>query len=119
VDYLKKNFLFWPVVWVYMAVGALALLQLSVDAPITLRIARLLFISGLLFAGAYLIVSVATEIRYYYWTVMATLLGAILASREIATVIRMHQRAAKLAFAGLLLIIVVGLVARVADVRFV
>jgi hypothetical protein len=119
LDYLKGNFLCWPVVWLWIGVGALALLRLSVDAPATVLTARLLIISGLLFAGAYLLIGVATDLRYYYWSIMAILLGAIIASREIATVIRARQWSATVAFGGLLLVILVGLVARVADVRFV
>jgi len=118
-DYFKKNFFFWPIVWVFMGFSVLVLLQLSVGAPITLRIARLLILSALLYAGAYLVVGVGTAYRYYYWTIMATLLGAILASREIGAVIRLRRRPAILAFGGLLLIIMVGLAARIADVRFV
>ncbi len=118
-DFLKNNFLCWPVVWLYVGVGALTLLGRSAGAPVTVLIARLLIISGLLFAGAYLLVGVATDLRYYYWSTMGTLLGIILASREIVTAIRARQWSAKLVFGGLLLIILVGLVARIADVRFV
>jgi hypothetical protein len=119
LDYLKSNFLCWPVVWIYMGVAALALLGLSAGAPVTLCIARLLIISGLLFSGAYLLVGVATDLRYYYWSIMATLLGVILGSREIVIVIRARSWLANVASAGLLLIIVAGLAARIADVQFV
>jgi len=64
----------------------------------------------------------ATSIRLDSGTAtiaVSTLLGTVLASREIGTVMRLHKRATRVAFGGLLLIIMVGLVARVADVRFV
>jgi hypothetical protein len=119
LDYLKSNFLCWPVVWLWIGVGALALLRLSADAPATVLTARLLITSGLLFAGAYLLIGVATDLRYYYWSIMAILLGAIGASREIGTAICARQWLATVAVGGLLLIIVTGLIARIADVRFV
>jgi hypothetical protein len=119
VDYLKNNFLCWPVVWLYMGVCALALVGLAEDTPVTVLVARLLIMSGLLFSGGYLLVGVATEFRYYYWSILSVLLGIILASREIGTVVRARQWPAKLAFGGLFLVIVVGLAARIADVHFV
>jgi predicted tellurium resistance membrane protein TerC len=77
---------------------------------------RLLITSGLLFAGAYLIVGVATESRYYYWSVMAILLGIILALGNLAAVMRTHPRLSRYMAAGLLLVIALGLTARIADV---
>jgi hypothetical protein len=119
LDYLKSNFLCWPVVWLYVGLCALALLAMSVGAPAPVSIARLLIISGVLFSGAYVLVGVATDFRYYYWSIMAILIGVILASREIGSVIRDRQRFGKLAFGCLLLIILLGYLARIADVRFV
>ena len=119
LDYLKCNFLCWPAVWLWIGVGALALLRLAADAPATVLTARLLIISGLLFAGAYLLIGVATDLRYYYWSFMAILIGAIAASREIASVIRARRWSAAVVFGGLSLIVLLGLIARIADVRFV
>jgi hypothetical protein len=116
LDYLKNNFLWWPVVWVYLGLCALALLEIARDASVTARIGRLLMISGLLFASAYVIVGVATESRYYYWSVMAILLGIILALRNLAEVMRTHRRLGRIMAAGLLLVVALGLTARIADV---
>lgn len=121
LDYFKNNFLFWPVVWLYVGLGALLLLAMALPAasPAPMLVGRLLISSGLLFAGAYLLIGVASEFRYYYWTIMAVLLGSLVASRELISVVRARKRAASLVFAGLLLIITVGLMARIVDVRFV
>jgi hypothetical protein len=116
LDYLKNNFLWWPVVWVCLGLCALASLEIVQDASAAARTGRLLIISGLLFAGAYLIVGVATESRYYYWSVMAILVGIILALRNLAAVMRTHRRLRRFMTAGLLLVVVLGLTARIADV---
>jgi hypothetical protein len=118
LDYLKSNFLCWPVVWLYLGGCTLALLALCAIAPLAVSIARLLVISGLLFSGAYFLVGVATDFRYYYWSIMAILIGIILGSREIGIGLR-SRWAARLVLGCLLLIILVGYVARIADVRFV
>jgi hypothetical protein len=116
LDYLKNNFLWWPVVWLYLGGCALACLEMVRGASVTAYMGRLLITSGLLFAGAYLIVGVATESRYYYWSVMAILLGIILALGNLAAVMRTHRRLGGFMAAGLLLIVAVGLTARIADV---
>jgi 4-amino-4-deoxy-L-arabinose transferase-like glycosyltransferase len=116
LDYLKNNFLWWPVVWLYLGLCALACLEMVRDASVTAYMGRLLITSGLLFAGAYLIVGVATESRYYYWSVMAILLGIILALGNLAAVMRTHRRLSRYMAAGLLLVIALGLTARIADV---
>jgi 4-amino-4-deoxy-L-arabinose transferase-like glycosyltransferase len=116
LDYLKNNFLWWPVVWVYLGLCALVSIEMLRDASVTTRVGRLLIISGLLFAGAYLIVGVATESRYYYWSVMAILLGIILTSRNLAAFLRAHRRLSRVMAAGLLLVVALGLTARIVDV---
>jgi hypothetical protein len=118
LDYLKSNFLCWPVMWLYLGGCALALLAACTTASSALSIARLLLISGWLFAAAYFLVGVATDFRYYYWSIMATQIGIILASREIGAGLR-SRWAGRLVLAGLALIVLAGYVARIADVRFV
>jgi hypothetical protein len=118
LDYLKSNFLCWPIVWLYLGACALGLLARCANGSSAASIGRLLVISGLLFSGAYSLVGVATDFRYYYWSIMAILVGIILGWREIAAELR-SQWAGRLVLGGLALIVLVGYVARIADVRFI
>jgi hypothetical protein len=118
LDYLKNSFLCWPVSWLCLGVCVLALLGVSATVPVEVAIARLLIMSALLFSGAYLIVGVATDVRYHYWSTMAILLGVVLASRELGVVIRGRQMPVRLAGYSLLLVVLLGYTARIADVRF-
>ncbi len=118
IDYLKNNPFFWPVVWLYLGLCALALLRSLRSSLATVQVATLLSLSGVLFGGAYFLIGVATEYRYYYWSTMAILLALILAARELYGQLRARPRIAACMGAGLLLIEGVGLAARLADVPF-
>jgi hypothetical protein len=118
LDYLKKNLLFWPVTWLALGVCALSLLRQPVaPSPPMFACARALICSGLLYSAAYLFIGVATETRYYYWSIMAIMLGIILASSEIAQQMREHPSRSRLALAFVLAVLLTGFVARIADVR--
>jgi hypothetical protein len=116
-DYLKKNFLFWPVFWLALGVCALPFLKPSATAPPVIACARALITSGLLYSAAYLFIGVATETRYYYWSIMAIMLGIILASSEIRQQMRAHPSRSRLAVAFVLAVLSIGFAARIADVR--
>jgi hypothetical protein len=117
LDYLKKNFLFWPVFWLALGVGALPFLKQSVATSPVISCARALITSGLLYSAAYLFIGVATETRYYYWSIMAIMLGIILASPDITQQMREHPWRTRLALAFVLAVLLTGFVARIADVR--
>ncbi len=59
-DTIAKNGLLWPVAWLTLGT-AMLLLGLG-------DIARCLCLSGLLYGFAYIVVGVATDFRYFYWT---------------------------------------------------
>jgi hypothetical protein len=117
LDYLKKNFLFWPVLWLSLGVCALLLLPRPEATRPLIACAQALIISGLLYGGGYLFVGVATDTRYYYWSIMAIMLGIILASAEIIE--RLRDRPWRRRFAVTLVVatLLIGYVARIADVR--
>jgi hypothetical protein len=116
LDYFKKNFLFWPVFWLALGAGALALLAKARESAVTSDCARALITSGLLYAGAYFFVSVATETRYYYWSIMAIMLGIIVGYTEIASQARAHPSLRRMAVALIAVVLIAGLVARIADI---
>ena len=117
LDYLKKNLLFWPVTWLALGVCALSLLRQPVAPPPMFACARALICSGLLYSAAYLFIGVATETRYYYWSIMAIMLGIILASPDISQQMREHPSRRRFSVAFVVAVLLIGFVARIADVR--
>jgi hypothetical protein len=115
-DYLRKNLLFWPVFWLALGVCALALLKHPAPPPPTFTCARALLCSGLFYSAAYLVVGVATETRYHYWSIMAIMLGIILGGSDIAHQMRTHPTRSRLAVALVLAVVCIGFAARIADV---
>ena len=63
-DFIRKNFLYWPCVW--LAAGIWLLFQRSAGAP-----AKALAWSGLLYGTSFLLVGVATDYQYHLWTVLS------------------------------------------------
>ena len=116
-DYLRKNLLFWPVFWLALGVCALAFLKQPEAPSPTFSCARALLCSGLLYSAAYLVVGVATETRYHYWSIMAIMLGIILGWSDISHQMRAHPARSRLAVAFVLAVVCIGFAARIADVR--
>jgi hypothetical protein len=82
-DLVRKNPTVWPITWVAWAAVLLVFLARRGDsAPVLL--ARVLAVSALGYAGAYLVIGVATDVRYHYWTVAAALAATLLALPELA-----------------------------------
>jgi hypothetical protein len=115
-DYLKNNVFCWPVVWLTVGASALLMFGFVTEVPARLAIARLLIISALFYSCGYLLVGVATEERYHYWSVMAILLGLILASDELAQSANEHRWRLRAASFCVLLVVLIGYAARIADV---
>jgi len=115
-DYLRKNLLFWPVFWLALGVCALAFLKQPEAPSPTFSCARALLCSGLLYSAAYLVVGVATETRYHYWSIMAIMLGIILGWSDISHQMRAHPARSRLAVAFVLAVVCIGFAARIADV---
>ncbi len=99
-DMVEKNALMWPVTW--LVVGSMLL-----AAPLH-RIARALVLSGLLYGFAYLIVGVAADFRYFYWTELAVQLAIVF---QLAT--RQRVANARSVVAATLLVWAIGYGARI------
>ena len=74
-DFISKNGLLWPVTW--LVLGIVMLLSGLSEVP------RALVLSGLLYGLAYILVGVASNFRYFYWTELSIQTALIL---QIATV---------------------------------
>ena len=82
IDYLKKNFLVWPATWVGFGLTLFFLIVRESAGPEVVA-ARYLLASGLIYGSAYLLVGIAADIRYYYWTMVAVQVAAVLSFRSL------------------------------------
>jgi len=112
LDYVRKNPFFWPVSWLTIGLCALPFLRASSAMPATVSFARLALISGLLYSASYLLFGVATDVRYYYWPIMAILVAVILAFPELRLRFRERPLLATAAVALLIAVLASGYAAR-------
>lgn len=113
-DLVRKNPSIWPITWVVWAVVLLAFLARR-DASAPVLLARVLAVSALGYACAYLVIGVATDIRYHYWAVLATLAGTLLALPELADGYRRRSRGLLAGTAALGVLLALTLAARLLD----
>lgn len=118
VDYIKKNLFFWPVFWLTVGCCALALLEPPAVLAPAASLARSLLVSGLLYSAAYVVIGVATDVRYYYWPILCILIAVILMAPSIR--LQWDTRRARVATAltVLLVVVVAGYAARLGGIPF-
>jgi hypothetical protein len=119
LDYLKRNFLFWPVFWIAVGLGGAAFVKVRTQSPTTTGAAKLLMISGLFYSAAYLPIGVATDYRYHYWSIVAILLGVILAADEFPKRFADSPWRGRLAVALVAAVVLAGYYARITNMRLV
>lgn len=76
-DYFLANILVWPITW-FAAGGVFLFLTRGALHDETMMAARSLAFSGTLYLGFMLVVGVATDIRYAYWSTLAVIVAIIL-----------------------------------------
>lgn len=115
-DYIKKNPLVWPVTWLVFAVSLIAMTWSSLETPGG-RAARALVCSAVIYSLGYAIVGVASDIRYYYWPIMAIQTAIIVMALPLRRAVK--ERRQVTAICSLLLLFVIGAAyfARVTDNR--
>jgi hypothetical protein len=113
-DYVRKNVLVWPVVWITLGVCIAVLLRLS-SASEELSASRVLILSALGFSLSYAIVGISTELRYYYWPMMAIQTSLIVAFPSLAARVRTMDRAVIACILALILTVAAGFFARLTD----
>lgn len=114
MDLVRKNPATWPVTW--LAWGAALLLFLATAAPSPgVLVARPLLVSALAYSGAYLLVGVATDFRYHYWSMLAAVLATLVTLPELVAGWRLRspRLVGGLALVGV--VVALGLLARLAD----
>ncbi|CAN5170426.1 hypothetical protein BH10PSE16_BH10PSE16_06830 [soil metagenome] len=115
-DLLRKNPFVWPVTWLVW--GAFVLVFIRRENPSSMvQLARVLIVSALGYSCAYLVIGVATDMRYHYWSMIAILVASLLVLPLLAQ--GWHRRSALLlgGIGGTALVIGIGLAARLLDFR--
>jgi hypothetical protein len=69
----------WPIVWIAVALGVLILAPGRASQRITVPLA----VSSLFYGSGYLVVSVASEIRYHLWTIIAAFIAAVFLASDL------------------------------------
>ena len=111
-DYLLKNFVAWPATWLAFGLALLLAAWRRTDAQ-SIAI-RALLLSALAYGLSYILVGLATNVRYFHWTIVAVLLAALIdiGQNEIT------RRVWRLILIPTVAVIVLGYVFRLADLSF-
>jgi hypothetical protein len=116
LDWLRKNPAVWPAAWLAWAACLLVLLRRETPNPHVL-LSRALAVSALGYSGAYLLIGVATDMRYHYWSLLAVMLATLVV---VPTLLRGWRRSPRPLLAGAAVVaavVMVGMAARAADFR--
>ena len=97
----------WPAWWLALAAGVL------IVSPVlpSRTVAAPLACSALLYGGGYLVLSVASDVRYHLWTMIAALAAVVIAASDGRRV-RVSRRRLLLATAPVVVVTLIGSLAR-------
>ena len=98
----------WPVAWLVVAVAMLLVALRRPPAP-RRELALALLVSGLSLEASFAVISIASDLRYHLWPMMATALATVLLLADG----RPSARAARIAGAAFALVVVSGIASRV------
>lgn len=99
----------WPIVFIGLAIGALAVAPSLPSARLIAPLAASSAIYGL----GYLLVSVASEIRYHFWTMLGAAFATAFVIADVAGGARVSRRHAVLAYAPFAIITVLAILWRI------
>ncbi|NVM78705.1 hypothetical protein FHW83_004535 [Duganella sp. SG902] len=115
-DYIKKNFLGWPIVWVAAGI-AFWLMARDGRSSVAGRAGLALLVSGELYLLAYVVVGVASDVRYAYWSILAILLSGLLLAPQMHSTLRQRHPVVLVSAVLLGLVLLGGFAARLTDFR--
>ena len=114
LDLLRKNPIVWPVSW--LAWAAVLLVWLGRQGPVaTVQLARVLTVSALGYSGAYLVVGLATDFRYHYWSLIAILISTLAVAPQLAQGLRQRSPGLLGGLALVAIVIAIGVATRLLD----
>jgi hypothetical protein len=114
LDLLRKNPFMWPVAWLTWGAVLLAWAGRQAPAPAML-LARVLAVSALGYSGAYLVIGVATDFRYHYWSLIAVAAATVAVLPQLAQELRRRSPVLVGGLVLLALVIAIGIAARLLD----
>jgi hypothetical protein len=94
----------WPIWWMAMTVGVLILSPRLPSRAIILPIG----LSALLYGLAYIVVSVASEMRYHFWTMTGAAIVIVIAASDLRKDVPVSRRRVALAVAPAVLVALLG-----------
>ena len=98
----------WPIWWLAVALGALILGTRLPSRRLTVPLA----LSGLIYGAGYLVLSVAAEMRYHLWTMIAASLAAVIVAGDLVAV-RLPRSRIVMAVAPALAVLMLCVMARI------
>jgi hypothetical protein len=114
LDLLRKNPFMWPVAW--LTWGAVLLAWAGRERPDpSVLLARVLAVSALGYSGAYLVIGVATDFRYHYWSEIAVAAATVALLPQLAQAWRERSRILLGGLALVALVVAIGIAARLLD----
>lgn len=116
LDLLRKNPFVWPVTWLVWGGFVLAFISRENPSP-TVQLAKVLLVSALGYSCAYLLVGVATDMRYHYWSLMSVLVGTLLVLPLLAQGLRRRSALLLGAIGATALAVSIGVATRLLDFR--
>ena len=116
LDLLRKNPLIWPVTWLVWGTFVLAFISRQNSVP-TVQLAKVLIVSALGYSCAYLVIGVATDMRYHYWSIMAIFIATVLVLPMLAQGIRNRSVLLLGAIGTTALVVSIGVATRLLDFR--
>jgi hypothetical protein len=116
LDIVRKNPAVWPITWLAWAGCLLVLLRRDPPTP-TVATARVLSVSALGYSGAYLLIGVATDMRYHYWTLLAVMLATLVVLPQLLALLRARDRALFTCAGLVALVVSIGVATRLLDFR--
>lgn len=92
----------WPIVWIALTFG----LMIAAPALPSRRLIVPLALSSFLYGMGYAAFSVASELRYHWWTILAAAVAAVIAGADVLDGIRIERRRLMAAAAPPILVLV-------------
>ncbi|MBW3656416.1 MAG: hypothetical protein KY444_09920, partial [Gemmatimonadetes bacterium] len=116
LDIVRKNPLIWPVTWLAWGIVLLAFIHRE-PAQGRAALARVLIVSALGYSGAYLVIGVATDMRYHYWSLLAVMIASLAVLPELRAGWRRRARGLLGGLALVALVVGAGVATRLTDFR--